>query len=546
MNRINFKNYSIKTLIRELERRKFAIPEIQREFVWNAKKACSLVDSIYRNYPIGTTMIWETNRNNHNLLRHSLHVLPPFDHKNKSILFIIDGQQRLSVLYHLSKGDIIINSNDIEVDFGRIYFTLYEDESELRFEYIKRPEPDRHVRLSDILHPYWRNKLSNLPKYKLKEVKKCRETIMNYKFYSIFVKTDDLDEVRETFIRINAQGTPISAADRAFTRAASFNLRHLVNDVRHSLAHGFDTIPRETLLMTIALAHGANEVGERGISSVIKRIEENDVERRRFDKSWRHIKESIGKAVDYIVHNFGVINFGFLPSQNMVTTLSLFFSYNNNAQPSNAQKKELRKWFWATALGQRYAGAAFRRNILKDVLFFKRLGKNRKGRFDIEDKIPLYKLKQTSYSKRSGITDAYFCMLGLHRPRYLDEGDFIPLEVYSTRANRNDKHHIFPKGLLNNWGFSKEEYNSICNICFVVAEENQSIGYKKPSAYLKDLKKRKYFAKVMRSHLIPYSATSGLWDNNIKKGFIKFISERTELIAKEFEELAGIKLFRHD
>jgi len=91
-------------------------------------------------------------------------------------------------------------------------------------------------------------------------------------------------------------------------------------------------------------------------------------------------------------------------------------------------------------------------------------------------------LKHTDYSKRSGISDAYFCLLGLNRPRYLEEGDPIPLQVYSTRANRNDKHHIFPRDLLKRNGFAKRDYNSIGNICFIVAKENQSIGSKRPAS----------------------------------------------------------------
>jgi uncharacterized protein with ParB-like and HNH nuclease domain len=40
----------------------FAVPELQREFVWNARKACDLLDSVFRNYPIGTILIWKAER----------------------------------------------------------------------------------------------------------------------------------------------------------------------------------------------------------------------------------------------------------------------------------------------------------------------------------------------------------------------------------------------------------------------------------------------------------------------------------------------------
>lgn len=54
MDKINVESVPVKKLKTWIERGIFAIPELQREFVWNGKKACDLIDSVYRNYPIGT------------------------------------------------------------------------------------------------------------------------------------------------------------------------------------------------------------------------------------------------------------------------------------------------------------------------------------------------------------------------------------------------------------------------------------------------------------------------------------------------------------
>ncbi len=39
------------------------------EFVWSARKACDLLDSIYCNYSIGTVLVSKTNRRNEGKLR---------------------------------------------------------------------------------------------------------------------------------------------------------------------------------------------------------------------------------------------------------------------------------------------------------------------------------------------------------------------------------------------------------------------------------------------------------------------------------------------
>lgn len=126
------KTLSIRALHRLLENGVFAIPQIQREFVWNGRKAAALLDSIYRRMPIGSLMIWKTKRENYHLLRKNLHILPQFQECNDSIWFLIDGQQRLSVLHQVAAGGTQTNGNGQVVDFSRISFRLAKPSDEDR------------------------------------------------------------------------------------------------------------------------------------------------------------------------------------------------------------------------------------------------------------------------------------------------------------------------------------------------------------------------------------------------------------------------------
>jgi len=49
-------------MLEQLEEGFYAIPVFQREFVWDIGNIKSLWDSIYRHYPIGSFLIWETFR----------------------------------------------------------------------------------------------------------------------------------------------------------------------------------------------------------------------------------------------------------------------------------------------------------------------------------------------------------------------------------------------------------------------------------------------------------------------------------------------------
>ena len=85
----------------------FWLPNIQRSFVWTEEQICRLFDSIMRDYPIGTLLVWKT----YSSIRHrrfidsfrreynanlSVFYMTPNDKKK---CLVLDGQQRLQALF---------------------------------------------------------------------------------------------------------------------------------------------------------------------------------------------------------------------------------------------------------------------------------------------------------------------------------------------------------------------------------------------------------------------------------------------------------------
>ena len=81
----------------------YVLPAIQRPYVWKEKQIALLFDSILRNYPLGTLMIWKTKKD---LSSRSFRkdwnsgedfaLLKDVPVRNKNV--ILDGQQRLQSL----------------------------------------------------------------------------------------------------------------------------------------------------------------------------------------------------------------------------------------------------------------------------------------------------------------------------------------------------------------------------------------------------------------------------------------------------------------
>jgi len=153
-------------LRRHLLARRFAIPKLQRNFVWDPSRAAKLLDSMYREMPIGSLFLWEMNRQSAHLIRQSTDVLPSFNSANKHVWFVIDGQQRLSVIHQAFQAEVRPNDAGREIDFVRLCFVVHPDKQNnaLRIVY-RKPGDGEFVPIRDILAADWRNRMPSQAKW---------------------------------------------------------------------------------------------------------------------------------------------------------------------------------------------------------------------------------------------------------------------------------------------------------------------------------------------------------------------------------------------
>lgn len=539
--------YPLKRLKKLFDERKLAVPEVQREFVWDSKKICRLLDSLYKGYPIGSALIWTTTRRNKNQLREKLHILPAYDETNAEIWFIVDGQQRLSVLYHVLSGSgrEVPNARGGWICFDRFYFYVGGGTDAEYFVYRSGRQPAGYVTVADVLNG---RRQSGLGVRALGRMDDCRARLLRAPFFLQLMDADSLEDVRETFIRINAQGTPVTSADKAFARASTLHVRHLVRRLRENLqGDPFSNLRDEPILSALAFLLGAPDIAGRSWETTLTKAESGEIARKEFDRAWWRLERAVPAAIDYLRTRFGVHHPGFLPSDQILTLLSLYFAWKGPSRPSRQAAQRLQHWFWLTAVSQRYSGRGYRQHLSRDATFMKDLAERGTARLEVESLVPLRKLRDAEFSAGSALVRGYLCLLNLSQPRYLEDGEHIPVQVYASRANRPDKHHIFPKALLRRKGFTAAECNVLPNICYLVARENQSIGARPPHEYLEIgvvSRTKAVRARALESHLIPCVEASGLWDSDVVRGYKAFVRARAERIADELEGLAGERLFR--
>src|SRR5438034_967733 len=114
----------ISAILEKVDEHQLFVPAFQREYVWKRDNAKQLIESLIKDYPTGTMLTWETAE-------------PPelkgphkYDAKQGAIRILLDGQQRVTTLYMLIRGNIppYYTAPEITNDTRGLYVNLETNE----------------------------------------------------------------------------------------------------------------------------------------------------------------------------------------------------------------------------------------------------------------------------------------------------------------------------------------------------------------------------------------------------------------------------------
>lgn len=540
---IDIKKISFEELKDLFQKRSFAIPEIQREFVWTKTKIIDLLDSIKKHYPIGSFLICKVPAKMAKHIREST-VLPKFDSKNnKECYIVVDGQQRLSVLYSIINGKKIVDTRRYYdgIDFMQVCMSPKQDkESEFDFY---RTDENSHIKLYDVLNDRLKYQLS---KSKEKRIKECANAFKTYSFPFIFISEYDEQNMRQAFIRLNKGGTSLSSEDKIFAMSyhKDTDFRRHCAQLLHDLKGGFDNFERIHFLKSIAADLGVKDfVGTNSINTFAKKMRNpRDKLHIEYKKQHKKIFESIKLSADFLIHRFK--HASYIPYPAMLSILSIFYYYNNKHQPTEKQIEEIELWFWTTGFTKRYSGSNQRYNQLNDAEEMKKLAESKKHKINLGGKtriepLSIKELAKVKYNKSGAIRDTFFCYLISKKPLNFTNGEQLPVGEVSSLFNAKNDHHVFPKDVLKDY-FNRDEINSILNICFLTFGENIKIKNKSPWIYLKEFEENHIFKKVLTSHVLPFNGCL-LKKGKIDEKYIAFKKERMNIIKHDLIKMIGEK-----
>lgn len=103
-------SYSLSDLFARADRGELQLPDFQRDYLWDLDRIRTLVTSVLRGYPIGSLLALDTRNAPMRFRPRPLEGAP--DTGREPGLLLLDGQQRLTSLYHAFSGDGVVPTAD--------------------------------------------------------------------------------------------------------------------------------------------------------------------------------------------------------------------------------------------------------------------------------------------------------------------------------------------------------------------------------------------------------------------------------------------------
>lgn len=520
---------AIRTAIERILSGSIRIPAFQRGFVWTTDNISFLMDSIYRNYPIGNILLWRT--------RDSLEKerdLGPFSlpkpEKEYPVDYVLDGQQRLTSIFSVFQTTLKAKGSTEAFD---IYFDLQAPDGALEDQFVSIFEPgsdaSRYFPLRAVFDTARFFEIANgLSADDKNKVVEMQRRFQEFQLNLDVIEFENKDEIAIIFERVNRAGIRLDAFQllSAWTWSSEFDLNESISELASELEpFGFQDLSSDPNLMMKCFA--AVVKGDAQLKDVVNL--HGPTVRDRFDE----IKRGILGAIDFLKKQLLIESLSLMPYPAMLVPLSAFFATSalSGIHPTDKQREAIVRWYWRSCLSRRYSSGVGRAHAA-DIALMNSLKSGQEpevlrsvrpidANFFIENRFAIGNVN----------SKILINVLSQKQPVSLLSGAKIDLAAVLQKGNKNEFHHIFPRAHLKKNGLENDKINAIANICFLSKSDNNRIKDKEPSIYVSMMTQEKK-NEILETNIIPSEFSSLSYDD--------FLHERSVLISNFANALADL------
>ncbi|MND68856.1 hypothetical protein D3C80_603150 [compost metagenome] len=395
----------IKELVAKIERGEIRLPEMQRQYVWRSTRVRDLLDSLYRGYPSGTILTWETDEG----VSTRDFAVDQAANSTTRFQLLLDGQQRLTSLSAILRGtpvhvrgrkrpiDILFNlehpqdlrfitevneDDDDDADdeedsidatedellqrFDQMAFVVHSKKLAARAHWVSVTKVFRESSDTPFLKAAGITSMDD-PRYdkytsRLKQLRAIRD--YGYRVH-VLERDKSYEEVTEIFVRVNSLGAKLRSSDLALAQITAKwrdSLKVFQEFERECAAEGFPLELAIHLKNLVAFATGQSRF--RAV---------NSLSLDQMAAGWEAAKDGMRFAVNFLRSNVGIDSPALLSSTFLVITLASYGHLKDyHLTPDEAD--QLRYWVLAANAKARYSRGSSETFLDQDLAAMRRGG----------------------------------------------------------------------------------------------------------------------------------------------------------------------------
>jgi hypothetical protein len=495
------------------------LPEFQRGYVWNRDQVRGLMRSLYLGYPVGGLLTWETHADG-SVVRGAVATSPALR------VLILDGQQRVTSLYGISRGRPPAFFQGDERAFSGLRFNVEEETFEFYGPAKMRDDPrwidvtslftdglERHIGALNV-HPDTQPRIVTYME-RLSRLRAVLERDLHEERITGEDKT--VDVVVDIFNRVNSGGTKLSKGDLALAKrcahwpeARAAMRAHLLAWEEEGFAFNLDWLLRNTT----AVATGRAEFTSLDGVSVAE-----------FQHALEASAKYVGHFLDVVAGRLGLDHDRVLMGRYAFPVVCRLLHQAGGHFTDSAQTGRALFWYIHSALWGRFAGST--ETVLNqdyDVAsksgidgLISSLERWRGGNLTVDPQ------DFEGFGRGSRFYPLLYMLTRVQGARDFGSG----LQLHSHLLGHLSSlqvHHIFPKAVLYEARFPRSQVNAVANFCFLTQDANLAIGKRQPEDYLGEVESK--HPGTLASQWIPEDPS--LW--RIDR-YLDFLIARRELLA---------------
>jgi hypothetical protein len=534
----------LKLLLTQIHNGELALPDFQRDFVWDPSAIEELIESIMRNYPAGSLLFLKHGGDGFQV--REFEGAPALKSQMGTSYLVLDGQQRMTSLYQAFYGkgehrfflDIreLMESGDIEAA------VWHESEKRCQRQGLLKIETQAEKLICPLQvvmgegFDAWIDAIMDLRSEKGDSAKELRsqlrqvnkdlvQPILDYQFPVITLGDNTpLDAVCKMFETLNRRGVKLTVFELLMARsfANKVSLRQLWDSTleENQILEQFEIDPYY-VLQIVNLMNGGS----------IKRKDILEMEPAVVSEHWNRATNALTESIEFLRKQCGILSSNLLPYNTMLVPMAAVWAKTSDIKgpQESVRREKFCQWFWASVFAQVYEKGPTSRAVsdYKELEAWIRGG----------DKEP-YALRVLHFN-----TDMFHEITPKQRALYrgtlalvtsngaLDFHKSERLTFDYLVKNKVDDHHIFPQNFMKK-SADKSKVNCVLNRTLIDKKTNIRISDKAPSSYLEEIENEvgeKALRGILDSHLINMDHLEG-------DDFESFLKDRAKSLMDELKD----------